>query len=44
MVRTHKPPEGIVGKLREAKIVLAQGGTMAAPCRCIDFVQWSYCR
>ena len=30
MARKHKP-EDIIGKLREAEIVLAQGGTVAEP-------------
>lgn len=32
MARKHKPEE-IIGKLREAEIVLAQGGTVADACR-----------
>ena len=32
MARKHKP-EDIIGKLREAEIVLAQGGTVADACR-----------
>jgi len=35
MVRKHKPEE-IIGKLREAEIVLAQGGTVADACRRIE--------
>lgn len=34
MARKHKPEE-IIGKLREAEIVLAQGGTVADACRWI---------
>ena len=32
MARNHKPEE-IIGKLREAEFVLAQGGTVADACR-----------
>ena len=32
MARKHKPEE-IIGKLREAEIMLAQGGTVADACR-----------
>ena len=32
MGRKHKPEE-IIGKLREAEIVLTQGGTVADACR-----------
>jgi len=32
MARTHKPEE-IIGKLRDAEVVLAQGGTAADACR-----------
>ncbi len=32
MVKRHNPEE-IIGKLREAEIVLAQGGTTADACR-----------
>jgi hypothetical protein len=32
MGKKHKPEE-IIGKLREAEIVLAQGGTVADACR-----------
>lgn len=44
MARKHKP-EDIIGKLREAEIVLAQGGTVADACgfrgdraRCSDLI------
>ena len=41
MARKHKPEE-IIGKLREAEIVLAQGGTVADACRRIGVtVRWS---
>ncbi len=39
--RNHKPEE-IIGKLREAEIVLAQGGTVADACRRIGVTQQSY--
>ncbi len=41
MARTHKPEE-IIGKLREAEIVLAQGGTVADACRRIGVTEQSY--
>ena len=43
MARTHKPEE-IIGKLREAEIVLAQGGTVAGACRRIGVTEQSYYR
>ena len=43
MARKHKP-EDIIGKLREAEIVLAQGGTVAAACRRIGVTEQSYYR
>ena len=43
MVRKHKPEE-IIGKLREAEIVLAQGGTVADACRRIGVTEQSYYR
>ena len=43
MARTHKPEE-IIGKLREAEIVLAQGGTVADACRRIGVTEQSYYR
>ncbi len=42
MARKHKPEE-IISKLREAEIVLAQGGTVADACRRIgvtEHQQW----
>ena len=39
----HKPEE-IIGKLREAEIVLAQGGTVADACRRIGVTEQSYYR
>jgi putative transposase len=41
MARNHKPEE-IIGKLREAEIVLAQGGTVADACRRIGVTEQSY--
>ena len=41
MARKHKPEE-IIGKLREAEIVLAQGGTVADACRRIGVTEQSY--
>lgn len=43
MARKHKPEE-IIGKLREAEIVLAQGGTLADGCRRIGVIEQSYYR
>lgn len=43
MARKHKP-EDIIGKLGEAKIVLAQGGTAANTCRRNDVTEQSYYR
>lgn len=43
MARKHKP-EDIIGKLREAEIVLAQGGTFADACRRIGVTEQSYYR
>ncbi len=41
MSRKHKPEE-IIGKLREAEIVLAQGGMGADACRRIGVTEQSY--
>jgi transposase-like protein len=41
MARKHKPEE-IISKLREAEIVLAQGGTVADACRRIGVTEQSY--
>jgi len=41
MGKKHKPEE-IIGKLREAEIVLAQGGTVADACRRIGVTEQSY--
>ena len=41
--KRHKPEE-IIGKLREAEIVLAQGGTVADACRRIGVTEQSYYR
>ena len=43
MARKHKP-EDIIGKLREAEIVLAQGGTVPDACRRIGVTEQSYYR
>ena len=43
MARKHRPEE-IIGKLREAEIVLAQGGTVADACRRIGVTEQSYYR
>jgi len=43
MARKHKPEE-IIAKLREAEIVLAQGGTVADACRRIGVTEQSYYR
>jgi transposase-like protein len=43
MARKHKPEE-IIGKLREAEIVLAQGGTVGDACRRIGVTEQSYYR
>ena len=36
-------PEEIIGKLREAEIVLAQGGTTGDACRRIAVSEQTYC-
>ena len=41
--KRHKPEE-IIGKLREAEIVLAQGGTTADACRRIAVTEQTYYR
>ena len=43
MARKHKAEE-IIGKLREAEIVLAQSGTVADACRWIGATEQSYYR
>ena len=43
MGKKHKPEE-IIGKLREAEIVLAQGGTVSDACRRIGVTEQSYYR
>ncbi len=43
MGRKHQPEE-IISKLREAEIVLAQGGTVADACRRIGVTEQSYYR
>ena len=43
MSRKHKPEE-VIGKLREAEIVLAQGGTVLDACRRIGVTEQSYYR
>jgi transposase-like protein len=43
VARKHKPEE-IIGKLREAEIVLSQGGTVADACRRIGVTEQSYYR
>lgn len=43
MARKHNPEE-IIGKLREAEIVLAQGGTAADACRRMGVTEQSYYR
>ena len=43
MGKRHKPEE-IIGKLREAEIVLAQGGTTADACRRIAVTEQTYYR
>jgi hypothetical protein len=40
MARTHKPEE-IIGELREAEIVMAQGKTVADACRRIGVTEQS---
>jgi putative transposase len=37
-------PEEIIGKLREAEIALAQGGTTVDACRRISFAEQTYYR
>lgn len=41
MGKRHKPEE-IIGKLLEAEIVLARGGTTADPCRRIAIAEQPY--
>ena len=41
--RRHKPEE-IIGRLREAEIVLAQGGTVPDACRRIGVTEQTYYR
>ncbi len=43
MARKHKP-EDIIGKLREAEIMQAQGSTVADVCRRIGVTEQSYYR
>ena len=43
MARKHRPEE-IIGKLREAEIVLAQGGVVADACRRIGVSEQTYYR
>ena len=43
MARKHKPEE-VIGKLREAESVLAQGGTVADACRWIGVTEQIYYR
>ena len=43
MARKHRPEE-IIGKLREAEIVLAQGGVVADACRRIGVTEQTYYR
>src|SRR3546814_13044397 len=43
MGKRHKPEE-IIGKLREAEIVLARGGTTADACRRIAVTEQTYYR
>jgi len=43
MARKHRPEE-IIGKLREAEVVLAQGGVVADACRRIGVTEQTYYR
>ena len=43
MARKHRPEE-IIGKLREAEIVLTQGGVVADACRRIGVTEQTYYR
>ena len=43
MAKKHSP-EVILGKLREAEIVVSQGGTVAIACRQIGVTEQSYYR
>ena len=40
--KKHRPEE-IIGKLREAEVVLAQGATTAEACRRIAISEQTYC-
>lgn len=44
MGRKRHTPEEVIGKLREAEIVLAQGGTAADACRRIGVTEQTYYR
>ena len=43
MARKHRPEE-IIGKLREAEIVLAQGGAVSDACRRLGVTEQTYYR
>ena len=44
MANRRYSPEEIIGKLREAEIVTAQGGTVADACRRIEITEQTYVR
>lgn len=44
MANRRYSPEEIIGKLREAEIVTAQGGTVADACRRIEITEQTYFR
>ncbi len=44
MSRKQFTPEQIIGKLREAEVALAQGGTAAQVCRTLGIAQQTFSR
>ncbi len=44
MKKTRHTPEQIIGKLREAEVVLAKGGTVALVCKQIGVTEQTYYR
>jgi len=44
MKKTRQTPEQIIGKLREAEVVLAKGGTVGQVCKQIEVSEQTYYR
>jgi len=44
MSRKRYTPEQIIGKLREAEVALAQGGTAGQDCRTLGIAEQTYYR